>query len=75
MAQTWLLLHAGEEIDVIVSSGCTGKHHAVRMECRGSNWRLPSLVEEARIWLNARELLAFKIEDFDCMIAGSTEES
>ncbi len=70
--ETNLLLRTREKINVIVTTGCTGKHHSVGMECCCRDRRLSSLVKEAGIWFDAREFFAVKVEDFDNVTTRAT---
>lgn len=53
---------------MVVALGRASQHHAVRMEGRRRDGRTLRLVEEAIVWLNARELGAIKVVYIDCVV-------
>ena len=56
---------------MVVASRGTSKHHMMWMECSSGNRSGASLVKEAGVRFDARELLAFEVEDFHGMIASA----
>lgn len=58
---------AGEQVDMMITPGCSPHHHTVRVERRGRDGRATVLSEEARIRLHTGEFLSLEIERFDDM--------
>jgi hypothetical protein len=57
---------------MIIAPGSSRQHHSVRMESRGCHGGLPCLVEKTGVGFDAREFLAFEIEDFYGVVTRST---
>ena len=51
------------------------KHHVMGMEGRCRDGSLACLVQKAGVRLDARELSAFEVEDFDGVVAGTSVSS
>lgn len=62
---------ACEEVDIVVTLGCSGEKHAMWMESRGRDRGAAVSVDPSGIWLYSRELLPFKVEDLDSMFRSS----
>jgi hypothetical protein len=60
---------------VIIALSRASQHHVVRMESCCRDGRLSGLVQEAGIGLDARELFALEVEDFDRVVAGTAVQS
>ena len=62
---------AGEEVEVEVSTRSAAQHHPVRMESGCRDRRSLATLQEARIWLNRRDLVAVEVEDLDLTVRGA----
>ena len=56
---------------MIIAPRTRRQHHAMGMERRRRNRGRARLVQEAGVWLYAREFLAVEVEDFDGVAARS----
>lgn len=59
---------------MIIAARGTAQNHAMWVESSCRNRASSVLLQEARVWFHARELVAVKVEDLDNMIGCSTAE-
>jgi hypothetical protein len=71
IATTTLPLTTGPQINMIIAPCTRRQHHAMGMERRRRDRGRACLMQEAGVWLDAREFLAVEVEDFDGVAACS----